>query len=231
VFRDEFDSGTSKWQRNWRMGNDTSISPPANKSYEAACWDPRNTFTAGGRLVMRAEQRSCTDAFGRTWAYATGGASTGGWNFTYGYAEARINLPADASGRIANFPAFWINGVANDTGAWPAGGEIDVVEGLESHVNCWHYHWGTSSAPQQAGGCPTTTLVPSLASPAGWHTYGAEWAPGVVRFFYDGVLVGSVTTGVVSGPMYLVLDNAVPAKWSPTVPAEMQVEYVRVWQR
>jgi hypothetical protein len=31
--------------------------------------------------------------------------------------------------------------------------------------------------------------------------------------------------------MYLALDNAVPAQWAPTVPADMLVDYVRVWQR
>ena len=53
----------------------------------------------------------------------------------------------------------------------------------------------------------------------------------MIRFYYDGVLVATHTTGVVSGPMYLALDNAVPAQWTPTVPADMLVDYVRVWQR
>jgi hypothetical protein len=57
------------------------------------------------------------------------------------------------------------------------------------------------------------------------------WEAGVIRFYYDGVLVATHTTGVVSGPMYLALDNAVPAQWTPTVPADMLVDYVRVWQR
>jgi beta-glucanase (GH16 family) len=231
IFQDEFSGTTAKWQRNWRMGNDTGISPPANKSYEAACWDPKNTFVSNGNLVMRAERRSCTDAFGKTYSYATGGATTGSWNFTYGYAEARIFLPADANGKIANFPAWWLNGLANDSGSWPAGGEIDIVEGLSDHINCWHYHWGSTSNAQSAGGCPSTTLVPSLRNPAGWHTYGVAWEPGVLRFYYDGVLVATHTTGVVSSPMYLALDNAVPAQWAPTVPADMLVDYVRVWQR
>ena len=221
IFRDDFDNGTGKWQRNWRMGNDTSVSPPANKSWEAACWNPANTFTRNGELVMRAESKPCTDAFGRTYASTTGGASTGSWNFTYGYVEARIFLPADGSGKIANFPAFWVNGVPNDSGAWPRGGEIDVIEGLESHVSCWHYHWGSGQA---AGGCPPVSPV------AGWHTYGVAWEPGSLKFYYDGNLVATHTSGVVSNPMYIALDNAVPSTWARTLPAEMRVDYVRVWQ-
>lgn len=231
IFRDEFDQGTTKWQRNWRMGDDTRISPPANRTYEAACWDPRNTFTSNGNLVLRAERRTCTDAFGRTYSYATGGASTGTWNFTYGYAEARIHLPADANGLIANFPAWWLNGTINDQGRWPEGGEIDIMEGLSDHRAAWHYHWSDNGTNRSAGGTPSASLVPTLANQAGWHTYGVEWSPGILRYYYDGILVATHTTGVVSTPMYLVVNNAVPSQWTPTVPADMLVDYVRVWQR
>lgn len=231
IFQDEFEGDTSKWQRNWRMGDDNRISPPANKSYEAACWDPKNTYTANGNLIMKAEKRVCTDAFGTSYEYATGGMSSGNFNFTYGYAEARIFLPSDINNKIANFPAFWLNGTINDSGVWPAGGEIDIVEGLSDNLNNWHYHWGTRSTPYSAGGTPSVSLVPTLINPAGWHTYGVDWSQNSIKIYYDGILVATITTGVVSTPMYIAFDNAVPSRWTPTVPANMQVDYVRVWQR
>lgn len=230
IFTDDFSGSLSKWQRNWRMGDDIRISPPANKTYEAACWDPKNTTTSNGMLVMKAEQRICTDAFGNTYNYATGGMSSGNFNFTYGYAEARIYLPPDSNNKIANFPAFWLNGTINDKGLWPAGGEIDIVEGLSDHLNNWHYHWGTSSAPQSSGGVPSSSLIPSLSNPSGWHTYGVDWSQGSIKFYYDGVLAATHTSGVVSTPMYIALDNAVPSRWAPTIPTNMLVDYVRVWQ-
>jgi beta-glucanase (GH16 family) len=65
----------------------------------------------------------------------------------------------------------------------------------------------------------------------GWHTYGADWEPGVVNYYYDGVLVGSTKSGVTSSPMYLILDYAV-GRWGGPVkaPATMKVDYVRVWR-
>jgi len=229
AFRDEFDSGSGQWERNWRMGDDTSISPPANRSLEAACWDPRNTTVADGHLVLRAEAAPCIDDFGRHHDHTGAGASTGRFTFTYGYVEARISLPTSGPGHVANFPAFWLNGARNDD-AWPEGGEIDVVEVLDAGVPCWYVHSARTAGRPPLGSCPTDDDVPSLADPSGWHTYGVEWAPDRLRFFFDGVAVGTLTTDVPLGPMYLVVDHAVPSRWAKTLPAEMRVDYVRVWQ-
>ena len=47
-----------------------------------------------------------------------------------------------------------------------------------------------------------------------------------------GLQVGQVTTGITGAPMYLVLNNSIDPTWGgPTlVPADLQVDYVRVWQ-
>jgi beta-glucanase (GH16 family) len=69
----------------------------------------------------------------------------------------------------------------------------------------------------------------------GWHTYAANWEPGSITYYYDGVEVGRVTAGVTNAPMYLVLNLSVsnPAETAgPTLaPASMKVDYVRVWRR
>ena len=134
--------------------------------------------------------------------------------FTYGKIEARIWVPPGAAG-VANWPAFWANG----TGTWPITGELDVMEGLEGHT-CFHFH-STLGGP---GGCAP------LASPSGWHTYAADWEPGSVTYFYDGVQVGRVTSGITASPMYLILNLAVSPSISPPVqlPSEMLVDWVRV---
>ena len=85
---------------------------------------------------------------------------------------------------------------------------------------CWHFH-SSSGAP---GGCAAT------ANPVGWHTYATEWRPGVVTFFYDGVQVGRITSGIASSPMYIVLNLGVSSAVSGpvTLPSGMLVDYVRV---
>jgi beta-glucanase (GH16 family) len=65
----------------------------------------------------------------------------------------------------------------------------------------------------------------------GWHTFASDWEPGSVTFYYDGVMVGRISTGITSAPMYIILDNTVSSAtpWL-TRAADMQVAYVRVWQ-
>lgn len=93
------------------------------------------------------------------------------------------------------------------------------MEGLGGQA-CYHYH-SPSGGP---GGCATGNY-------SGWHTYGAEWKPGSVTYFYDGKQVGQITTGISSSPQYLILNNAVWSGGGPSAtPADMQVDYVRVWQ-
>jgi hypothetical protein len=52
-----------------------------------------------------------------------------------------------------------------------------------------------------------------------------------VTYYYDGVDVGSITTGITSAPMYIILDNTVyPGEANITEADSMDVSYVRVWQ-
>jgi len=52
-----------------------------------------------------------------------------------------------------------------------------------------------------------------------------------VTYYYDGVDVGSITTGITSSPMYLILNNTVsPYSPNDSEADSMQVQYVRVWQ-
>lgn len=222
-FDDEF-NGTSldlsKWQPNWLGASNRAVTTPDNGS-DRNCMDPAQVTEGGGVLNLSAVARTCLAAGGVSYPYASGLVNTDGkFSFTYGYMEARIYLPATAAGVPVNFPAFWANG----TGSWPATGELDVMEVLR---DCgpgegFHFH----SLLGAFGGCA------ALSTPAGWHTFGADWQPGSVTYYYDGLPVGRVTSGVTSSPMYLVLNNSVDPTWGgPTqAPADMQVDYVRVWQ-
>jgi beta-glucanase (GH16 family) len=142
------------------------------------------------------------------------GRASGGFQYTYGALEARVYLPASGS-QVADWPAVWTDGQA----PWPSTGEDDVMEGL-SGKTCFHFH-SPSGGP---GKCVA-------GSDAGWHTFASDWAPGSVTYYYDGVKVGQITSGITSSPMYLVLDNTVSSQGRAlTKPADAQIDYVRVWQ-
>jgi beta-glucanase (GH16 family) len=142
------------------------------------------------------------------------GRSGPGYQYTYGVLEAKVYVPADGS-VLADWPAVWTDGQT-----WPNDGEDDILESLGG-VACWHFH-----DPLGGPGNCDASITP------GWHTFASDWEPGSVSYYYDGVKVGSISTGITSAPMYIILSNGVgtaPAAY--TKPDSMQVSYVRVWQK
>lgn len=215
VFGDEF-SGTSldgsKWNPNW-LGCSGCITKPVN-SEEMNAYAPSQVSVSDGYLHLKAIQQSTT-VNGTTYPYRSGLVeSNGRAEFAYGAFEARIYTPASGS-QIANWPAFWTDGQN-----WPTDGEMDVMEGLGGSA-CYHFH----SPAGGPGGCAPGNYT-------GWHTYGAEWKQGSVTYYYDGKQVGQITSGITSAPMYLILNHGISSHHPETVvvPADMMVDYVRVWQ-
>jgi len=211
VFDEEFNSlNTSVWSTS-RQGDGTV--DPGFSPGEQECFDPAEAIVTGGsaRLALVAKPESCGGVHKR---YAGAILTTvGRWSFTHGFLEARVWLP-EPRGGVGDWPAVWAVG-----SNWPAGGELDVVEGSMG-VACWHFH-DPLGAP---GACVSRVLA------GAWHIFGADWEHGVVRWYYDGVEVGRVTHGVTNHPMSIILDLAADA--GPVLaPALMRVDYVRVWQR
>ncbi len=212
TWSDEFNGSaldTTKWSTGW-FGS--GVTGPVN-SYEQECYDPSQVSVADGDLNLAAIAKPQT-VHGTTYPVTSGMVTTmGKFTFTYGVVEARIYLPG-TNGQIDDWPAFWADG----TGAWPMTGELDVMEGLGGSA-AYHFH-------SPAGG-PGASVSGNFT---GWHTYAADWQPGVVTYYYDGKQVGQITTGITSSPMYLILNEAVGGAGSPIVtPATMRVDYVRVW--
>lgn len=211
VFSDEFTGSaldSSKWTANW-LGSPGAITPPANGA-ETECYDPAQVSVGGGEADLTAIAKSCT-VNGKTYAYRSGMIQTNGkFNFTHGYAEARIWTPAGTG----MWPAFWLDGKS-----WPTDGEIDVLEAYGTDYSTFHYHY-----PNGAPGGGTNVA----GATAGWHTYAVNWTGSTTTWYYDGVQVYSMATQT-NSPMYLILNLGLNSS-SSAVPATMRVDYVRVWQ-
>jgi hypothetical protein len=213
VFDDEF-NGSGLNTRYWTTGwfGSSGISAPVN-SEELECYDPSHVVVANGELDLNLTQK--TESCSGTRPYASGMVTTNGkFTYTYGYLEARVWLPG--SGAIADWPAVWTDGQN-----WPTDGELDVLEGLGGDA-CWHFH-------DPAGGPGACETAPFTGA---WHTFGADWEPGTVTYYYDGIPVGTLTSGITAAPMYIILNLAADNTYGgpQQAPATMRVDYVRVWQ-
>jgi hypothetical protein len=209
IFDDEFNKdsslNTTTWSPDWFGSGNTQNGTKMLSS---------NVIVSGGYLNLDAS--GAEGASGSIISTNPDDYQTGhtGFQYTYGFAEAKIDLPASGS-KIANWPAFWADGQD-----WPTDGEMDIMEGLGGSA-CYHFH-DTSGAP---GACVSGNYT-------GWHTFGANWQPGSVTYYYDGVEVGQITTGITSEPMFLMLENSTGSYGNlpVTTPSDMKVAYVRVWQ-
>ncbi|HUZ84897.1 MAG TPA: glycoside hydrolase family 16 protein [Gaiellales bacterium] len=217
VFDDEF-NGSSLNSGYWSTGL-WGFSGPLNP-VEEECYPSSQVTEGGGQLNLTAIAKSgtCTTSGGTvTEPYQSGMISTAGkFSFAYGFIEARAYLPG--SGQVADWPGIW---AAGDP-PLPQGGELDIMEGL-SGMACWHYHDPQGDRP---GGCPPGTWT------GAWHTFGADWEPGKVVWYYDGKVVGTDTQDIASTPEHLILNLAVDQTYGGPIlaPAALSVDYIRVWQ-
>jgi beta-glucanase (GH16 family) len=220
IFDDEFNANTldtTNWSTGW-LGN--SITGPMNTE-ELECYDPAQAIEAGGELdlnLIAQPTQNCQLAGGPTTVnepYDSAMITTRNkFNYTYGFLETRVWLPGTTTG--VDWPGIWA--VGNN---WPTDGELDLVEGLGGEA-CWHFH-DPSGAP---GGCSNATYT------GGWHTFGADWEPGNVTWYYDGTQIGTATTAITTAPMYLIADLAIDNTYGgPTqAPATLRIDYIRIWQ-
>ena len=206
VFNSQFDGSSlpSMWSTGAWGAPGVTV---GNDNIEQDCYDPSQVSVAGGALSITAiaQQETCG---GVHQPYTTGSVTTyGRFSFTYGYMEARI----------------WLPGPGNVGEPYSDGkGEIDVVEGLGGRP-CATFHDVTGAG---TSACATGTFT------GGWHTFAANWEPGSITFYYDGTAISTVTSGVTSYPMFLIIQLALSTSMSPPnmAPATMRVAYVRVWR-
>ena len=157
-----------------------------------------------------------------------------GWK--YGYVEARIKLPQGKG----TWPAFWMMPV-NFT-AWPADGEIDIMEAVGyipnvaySTIHCNKYNNGGTSIESGNKSVSVTQF----------HKYALMWTPESMTFYVDGTTILTYKndgTGKnawpFDAPFYVILNLAWGGAWGgqggideSVLPATMEVDYVRVFQK
>jgi beta-glucanase (GH16 family) len=242
VWADEFNgpAGSSPDAANWNF--DTGGNGWGNEELESYTSRPANVELNGaGDLVITARYEPYTGSDGIHRDYTSARLQTlNKFEFKYGLAEARIQVPA-GQGLVGQ---FWMLGseAYESESAWPGCGEIDVAEVLGSETNTvdgtLHAPWPWAPTGVQGSAESATPLS------AGFHTYGVEWEPERVSFLLDGIVYKTITPRDLPAgaawpfnhPYFLLLDLAVGGEWpgppntQTHFPAQMLVDWVRVWQ-
>jgi beta-glucanase (GH16 family) len=146
------------------------------------------------------------------------------FDFKYGYYEARMKFPKGQG----YWPAAWSFGTDN-----VAGYELDLVEvlGFDTTSADMSYHYP---------GGQTDEWYKTPDMNAAFHTYGVDWQPDHIAWYFDGKLARSVftdTSKISSKNAYLILNLAVGGDWpgppngSTPFPGKMDVDWVRVWSK
>ena len=152
------------------------------------------------------------------------------FKFVNGYAEARIKLPVGSG----LWPAFWLlHGYYN--GPTP---EMDILEAKgESSASTHHsYHYYDYSVSTSGLISSATEYVLPGTGIDDFHVYGFQWDRERMVWYVDGVVVKEITGPEVSQQLsYVLLNMAVGGNFvadvdSNALPAEMEVDWVRVWQ-
>jgi beta-glucanase (GH16 family) len=155
---------------------------------------------------------------------------------TYGRFEASIKTPYGPG----LWPAFWMMGSNIDDNAWPACGEIDIMEqnGLYPNVNNGSLHATDFDATD-------SYTLENDRFDNDFHIYAIEWFADKIDFYVDDYLYESVSRSTLEGsgvagtfdlPFFMILNVAVGGDyvgWPTTgtsFPQTMTIDYVRVYQ-
>ena len=207
-----------------------------NDCYRWACaggWNgeleryvPNAVAINNGTLDLQASK--CTvSAHGITYAYCSGMVTTADkFSFLYGYAEARVLLPAGQG----LWPAFWMlaqNGQSTT--------ELDIMEVLgndPSTINVGS-HWLASGHHKHHG-----AAVKAADLSSGYHTVAVDWEADHMTFYEDGNVLWTTTdtAAIPHTAMYLIFNLAVGGNWpgspnsSTSFPANFLIDWVHVYQ-
>jgi beta-glucanase (GH16 family) len=262
VWSDEFTGDGPLDPADW--GNETGFV----RNQELQWYQPENARRVNGMLVIEGRREhkpnpryvvpSTTDAAApnanrRAWAnrelidYTSASVTTRGKHaWRYGRFEMRARIDV----RTGAWPAFWALGTR---GAWPANGEIDIMEFYDDTL-LFNVAWGGANGPVW-----NSRKVRLDRFPPNWanefHVWRMDWDEHAIRLYLDDSLMSvqdlsrtiNVPRSGASGtpaspenpfhqPAYLLINLAMggqhggdPAK--SALPLRYEVDWVRVWQK
>lgn len=169
------------------------------RNQEPQWYQTGNVQVTGGNLVITAKKQrvknpnydASSDSWKKNREYAEYTSSSirsmTKLDMLYGRLEVRAKIPTTSGA----WPAIWCLGYEDKTGAWPACGEIDILEFYNNSIFanlCWSNEWGSDQwrAIQ-------TSFSHFTAQDANWsdkyHTWRMDWDSTAVRIYLDNELL------------------------------------------
>ncbi len=234
VWHDEFDEGTELNAADWthEVQKDHWVNNELQNYVNHTTPKGRYvTEISGGHLQIHCFKEDGKIYSGRVYAKVKEG-------WTYGYIEASIKLPKGKG----TWPAFWMMPV--NFKSWPADGEIDIMEEVGYHPD-----YVSSSlhanAHVHSNGTQVTHEMYCKGAEGEFHTYSIEWTAQNITTYVDGKKQLSYDNRGLgrddwpyNDPFYIIFNLAWGGDWGGSqgvdenaLPATMEVDYVRVFQK
>ncbi len=227
VWSDEFDALPIN-VKNWtfEVGNNNGW---GNSELENYTNRSQNATIQNGNLLIIARKES----YGG-YDYTSARMKTQGKrSWKYGKVEANIKIPVGQG----KWPAFWMLGANINTVSWPACGEIDIMEHIDSDNTLYGtIHWDNNGHSQYGGN--TTFDVKQ------YHVFSIEWDSLAIKWKVDGTQYAEAnianninSTEEFHLPFFILFNFAVGGSWpgnpdgTSVFPDTMSVDYVRVYQQ
>ena len=239
VWSDEFDAADidyTKWSiaENGHGGGNNELQYYLDR--------PENVRVDQGMLVIEARAEKVNIA-GVLRDYTSGRVRTkrrASWQ--YGRFEVRAKVPADTG----LWPAIWLLPEDSRYGTWAASGEIDIAEVIGKTPDRVHgsLHYGDVWPNNQSQSAHLKVAEGRISDD--FHIFALEWEASELRWYLDGKRYYSTRRwhstaapypAPFNQPFYLILNLAVGGNWpgppnaQTPFPAQMQVDYVRVYQK
>ena len=234
LWNDEFNTLDST---KWTFETGTGASGWGNNEWQYYTGRPENAYVQDGILHIRANKEDFEGA-----KYTSARMITKGkFSFTYGTVEARIALPTGKG----IWPAFWTLGENIDAVSWPACGEIDIIEAVNSeNIVYGTNHWQTEGNQADYGNNTSDFHgAKKELDITQFHTYKMVWNSEVIAMYVDDFKYHEISikenaggTDAFHKPQFFLLNVAVAGNWpgfevdDTQFPNEMLVDYIRISQ-
>ena len=232
TWSDEFNGpaiDTTAW--NW--------APAQNRNSEIGYFTdrPENSGIEDGKLVITSLKENYKNLAEYTSAELTTKGKVG---FLYGKLEISAKLP----GGQGAWPAFWLLG---ESGGWPAGGEIDIMEMIGGkndgatkgeNVTNGSLHWSDANNRHRWYG--EHYNLPEGKFTESYHKIGILWSKNKIRWYVDDHIYreADISPGEMSEfhqKMYVLLNTSIGGGWpgnpdeTTVFPMKYYIDHVRYY--